>query len=138
MYVCYSRSALTNVSLCSCAHSMEYVLVLYFLKTTSHLLTEILLCGNNKRAIQILNKKLLFFLLFLCVVSNAVMVERSKHLNTQNSIEQEEKQQEDGYAPDLFPGSPAKQKRDEKAFVSDRFIHLQLSINCVDHIKEKC
>lgn len=44
----------------------------------------------------------------LCFVCNTVMVERPEHLNSQNSIEQEEKQQEDGDAPDLFPGSPAK------------------------------
>lgn len=38
------------------------------------------------------------------------MVECSKHLNPQNSIEQEEKQQEDGDTPDLFSWSPVKQK----------------------------
>lgn len=56
------------------------------------------------------------FLPFLCFISNTVMVERSKHLNPQNSIEQEKKQQEDGDTPDLFPGSPAKQKRWRKAY----------------------
>lgn len=54
------------------------------------------------------------FLPFLCFISNTVMVERSKHLNPQNSIEQEKKEQEDGDTPDLFPGSPAKQKSEER------------------------
>lgn len=38
------------------------------------------------------------------------MIECSKHLNPQNSIEQKKKQQEDGDAPDLFSGSSEKQK----------------------------
>lgn len=41
------------------------------------------------------------------------MVECSEHLDTQNSIKQEEKQQEDGDTPDLFSRSPVKQKRKE-------------------------
>lgn len=36
------------------------------------------------------------------------MVERPKHLNAQNSVQKQKKQQEDGHTPDLFSGSPAK------------------------------
>lgn len=42
------------------------------------------------------------------------MVERSKHLNPQNSIEQEKKKQENGDTPDLFSRSPAKHKCEER------------------------
>lgn len=61
------------------------------------------------------------FLPFQCVISNTVMVERSKHLNTQNSIEQEKKQQEDGHTPDLLPGSSAKQKSKERQILLSYF-----------------
>lgn len=36
------------------------------------------------------------------------MIECSKHLNPENSIEQKKKQQEDGDTPDLFSGSSEK------------------------------
>jgi len=50
----------------------------------------------------------------LRVVRDAVVVERAEHLNAQDSVEQEKEQQEDGDAPDLFPGSPAEEKKEEK------------------------
>ena len=43
---------------------------------------------------------------FLRVVGDAVVVERSKHLYAQNSVEEEEEEQEDGHTPDLFPRAP--------------------------------
>lgn len=42
------------------------------------------------------------------------MIECSKHLNPQNSIEQKKKQQEDGDAPDLFSGSSEKKESEQK------------------------
>lgn len=74
------------------------------------------------------------FLPFLCFISNTVMVERSKHLNPQNSIEQEKKQQEDGDTPDLFPGSPAKQKSEDRHI---EILHVGLYISFGYHNKEK-
>lgn len=66
------------------------------------------------------------FLPFLCIISNTVMVERSKHLNTQNSIKQEKEQQEDRHTPDLFPRSPAKKKSEGRHIeLPNVYIHNQ-------------
>lgn len=49
---------------------------------------------------------------FACVIGNTMKVECPKHLNAQNSIQQEEKQQKDRDAPNLFPRSPTKRKEE--------------------------
>lgn len=54
------------------------------------------------------------FLPFYCVIGHAVMVERAKHLNSQNSIEQEEKQQKDGHTPNLLTRPPMERERERE------------------------
>lgn len=67
------------------------------------------------------------YLPFLCVISHTVEIKRSKHLNTQNSIEQKKKQQEDGNTPDLLPRPPANESRQRCHIFA-----WQLSIICAD------
>lgn len=40
---------------------------------------------------------------FLCIIGDTVMVECTKHLNSQNSIEEEKEEQKYSHTPDLFP-----------------------------------
>lgn len=67
---------------------------------------------GNKTSSEI-SKCCILFLPFLCFIGDTVMVKRSKHLNSQNSIEEEKKQQEDGDTPDLFSRSPTNAEKEK-------------------------
>lgn len=52
------------------------------------------------------------YLLFLCIIGHAMIIERSEHLNPQDSVEEQEKEQKYGHTPDLLSGSPLKEKEE--------------------------
>lgn len=52
------------------------------------------------------NKIICEYLLFLRLVGDTMVIEGAKHLNSQDSIKKQEKEQKYGHTPDLLSRSP--------------------------------